>query len=514
MNVPVAGPAGGYGMGMTRSAPREVGGVPLIDARNAPPSDRDAPVVRTAAGRVRGFWRGDCATFTGIPYAAPPVGELAFRAPRPHPAWDGVRDATAQGATPQRGGTGATLIPEPSVPGSSTLNVNVFTPDPAPGADLPVLVYVHGGAYASGSIASPWYDGAAFARDGVVTVTLSYRIAFPGFGWVRGSEQNRGVRDWILALEWVQENIRSFGGDPSRVTLAGQSAGGGAVLTLLGIPAAHHLFHAAWCMSPTMSLIGRHEALALGDALAGSLDAPNSAAGFGGVDAGVLSRAQVPLVAASRGLGGLRRSVSSGLHLGPTVDGDLIDRPTLAALRGGSGRRIPLVIGSADDEFTMILDPYARYLRFVPAAPVLALLGLDASRSRAYRAANPDVNGTTARLGRYVSDMGFRRHVRRVGDAREASNTWGYRFSWRSPVRGWAFHCLDVPFFFDVLGAHGVAAVAGDDPPQALADEIHGSAVRFITSHAAGWATWPSARVFDEAPGTIAEGYAGVRPLG
>lgn len=500
-------------MVMIRSAPRLVGGVPLIDRRNSPASDREDPVVRTSAGRVRGFWRGDCATFTGIPYAAPPVGELAFRAPRPHPAWDGVRDATSQGATPQRGGTGATLIPEPSVPGTSTLNVNVFTPDPA--ADgLPVLVYIHGGAYASGSIASPWYDGAAFARDGVVTVTLSYRIAFPGFGWVHGSEQNRGVRDWILALEWVQENIRAFGGDPSRVTLAGQSAGGGAVLTLLGMPATHHLFHAVWCMSPTLSLIGRDEAEALGDALARALGAANSAEGLGSVDAGVLSRAQVPLVAGAGGLAGLRQSVASGLHIGPVVDGELIDRPTLAALRGGSGRGIPLVIGSADDEFTMVLDPYARYLRRVPAAPVLALLGLDGSRARAYRAATPDVRGTVERVGRYVSDMGFRRHVRRVGDARDPGNTWGYRFSWRSPTRGWAFHCLDVPFFFDVLGAHGVAAVAGDEPPHALADEIHGSAVRFIDSHAAPWAGWPETRVFDERSATVSAGYAGVRPLG
>jgi len=501
-------------MGMTRSAPRAVGGVPLIDARNAPASERAAPLVSTRSGRVSGFWRGDCATFTGIPYAAPPVGELAFRAPRPHRAWDGVRDATSQGATPQRGGTGTTLIPEPSVPGSSILNVNVFTPDPSPGADLPVLVYVHGGAYASGSIASPWYHGAAFARDGVVTVALSYRIAFPGFGWVRGTEQNRGVRDWILALEWVQENIRAFGGDPSRVTLAGQSAGGGAVLTLLGIPATHHLFHAAWCMSPTLSLIGRHEALALGDALAETLGVPNTATGLGSVDAGVLSRAQVPLVAGAGGLTGLRQTVADGLHLGPTVDGDLIDRPTLASIRGGSGRSVPLVIGSADDEFTMVLDPYARYLRFVPSALALAVLGLGGARGRAYRSENPEAHGTLERLGRYASDMGFRRHVRRVGDARAPENTWGYRFSWRSPARGWAFHCLDVPFFFDVLGAHGVPAVAGGNPPQALADEIHGSAVRFIESHSAPWAGWPETRVFDEPSRTISDGYAGVRPLG
>src|SRR5690606_17889359 len=202
--------------------------------RPAPP-----PEVRTRAGRVRGEWRGRAprtAAFLGIPYAEPPTGELRFAAPVPHARWDGVLDATAFGPTPQRGDSGITLIPEPSVPGDATLGVNVFTPAPDVSARLPVLVYVHGGGYTSGSPASPWYDGAAFARDGVVTVTLSYRLGFDGFGWFEGAPSNRGVRDWLLALEWVQENVAAFGGDPDRVTVAGQSAGGGAVLTLLGMP--------------------------------------------------------------------------------------------------------------------------------------------------------------------------------------------------------------------------------------------------------------------------------------
>ena len=130
--------------------------------------------VDTIAGRVRGHWRADpagpSAAFLGIPFAEAPIGDLRFAAPVPHAPWEGVRDATAFGATPQRGDPGVTLIPEPSVPGESTLNVNVFTPAPATDAALPVLVYIHGGGYFAGSPASPWYDGAAFNRDGVVTV--------------------------------------------------------------------------------------------------------------------------------------------------------------------------------------------------------------------------------------------------------------------------------------------------------------------------------------------------------
>ena len=138
----------------------------------------EAPVVTIAPGRVRGFWRGTpgtpgaSAAFLGIPFAQAPVGDLRFEAPVPPEPWDDIRDAVEYGATAQRGDPGITLIPEPSVPGDATLNVNVFTPVPGESdAALPVLVYIHGGGYTAGSPASPWYDGRAFNRDGVVTVT-------------------------------------------------------------------------------------------------------------------------------------------------------------------------------------------------------------------------------------------------------------------------------------------------------------------------------------------------------
>lgn len=492
-----------------------IGGVPLIDARNAPASDRADPVVRIDAGSVRGFWRGECATFVGVPYAAPPTGPAAFAAPRPHPAWDGVRDATCQGPTPQKGDHGVTLIPEPSVPGTSTLNVNVFTPDPSPDAGLPVLVYIHGGAYASGSLASPWYDGAAFARDGVVTVTISYRIAFAGFGWVEGSPQNRGLRDMLFALEWVQRHIRAFGGDPGRVTIAGQSAGAGAVITLLGLPPAQQLFHAAWGMSPSLAVIGADEARRLGADIARAAGSENRAEALGALGRGVLATAQKPFIAGDASLRGLRRTLEAGPRFGPVIDGDLVERPAISALRLGIGSDKPLALGALDDEFTMALDPYAAALRWIPSAPILALLGLSGSRRRAYRRANPDLRGSRRVVGRYATDMLFRRTVPRVADARP-ERTWAHRFSWPSPTRGWALHCLDVPFFFDVLGAHGAREIAGEDPPQELADEVHGSAVRFVADHAAPWAPWSdgrTARVFDVPPRDEQGAYAEVRPL-
>src|SRR6187402_1889411 len=235
----------------------------------------EAPVVTIAPGRVRGLWRGTpgtpgaSAAFLGIPFAQAPVGDLRFAAPVPPEPWKGTRDALEYGATAQRGDKGITLIPEPSVPGESTLNVNVFTP--APGqtdAALPVLVYIHGGGYTAGSPASPWYDGRAFNRDGVVTVSISYRLGFDGFGHIAGAPSNRAVRDWLAGLEWVRENIEAFGGDPDRVTIAGQSAGGGAVLTLLGMPGAQHLFHAVWALSGALGDIAPERAWALSARLA------------------------------------------------------------------------------------------------------------------------------------------------------------------------------------------------------------------------------------------------------
>jgi para-nitrobenzyl esterase len=245
--------------------------------------------ITTPKGRVRGVHRagGSCA-FLGIPFALPPVGDHRFAAPVPHPGWSGVLDATAYGATPQRKPlTEVTLIPEPSIPGdSSTLNVNVFTPDPDRGSGdgLPVLVWIHGGGFVAGSPASPWYDGAAFNRDGVVTVTVSYRLGFDGFGWVADAPANRGVLDWLCALEWVRDNISAFGGDPTRVTIAGQSAGGAAVLTLLGMDRAQHLFHAVACLSgPTMHITAA-AAEEFGRTLADRLGVPPTRAGLSAVD--------------------------------------------------------------------------------------------------------------------------------------------------------------------------------------------------------------------------------------
>ncbi|MFT4231684.1 MAG: carboxylesterase family protein [Leucobacter sp.] len=438
-----------------------------------------APAVATSSGAIRGFWQHPgIATFRGIPYAEAPVGELRFAAPRPRRRWSGVLEATEYGPTPQRGDTGITRIPEHSIPGEDTLSVNVTTPALDPESKLPVIVWIHGGGYVSGSPASPWYDGAAFARDGVVLVTLSYRLGFTGFGYIEGAVQNRGVLDWICALQWVRDHIASFGGDPSRVTVAGQSAGGSAVLTLLGAPAAVGLFHGAYGMSAAVADPSLKKAKHRSGRLARLAGVSPDLAGFSSLSETRILELQpkVTSPAPPHLLHDIRELLHDGLMIGPIVDGEIVVSEIETAVSQGPSARAPLVLGTTEDELT-------------------GLLGRPAD------AAHPSVK---QRIARHATEAVFHSWVPRIAAAREASPvagpTYSYRFSWHPAESPYAGHCIDVPFVFDRLEAPGVEQVAGANPPQELADAVHGGLVSFAKTLQPGWAPdtgdGPS-RVFD-----------------
>lgn len=486
------------------------------------------PVVATANGRVRGVWRTSpdgwrSAAFLGLPFAEPPIGGLRFAAPQPKAAWDGVLDCTAYGPTAQRGGDPANQgIPEPSIPGESTLNVNVFTPSPTTTMPaMPVLVWIHGGGFTAGSPASPWYDGRAFNRDGVVTVTLSYRLGFDGFGWVPGTPHNRGVLDWLLALEWVRANVAGFGGDPSRVTIAGQSAGGGAVLTLLGMPRAQHLFRSALCISGATADVTPSRAEAYAHRLAATAGVEATLTGFRSVSEEQLLAAQQKPV---RGRGrrdpfaGVRVVLDEGLPLGPMVDGDLVPDKAIGSIADGIGVAKPLLLGATDDEFSSALMGYRNVLRFVPTSFMLDRLGMARGPRAAYRAGNVSATGpgTVAAVGRYITDKVFRAPVVRVATARDASPTWAYRFARRSPASGLAVHCADLPYWFDCLDADRVDRLTSA-PPQRLADEMHAAAVRFVKDGDASWPVWTpttgEAMVFEEPSSVVEHAFRDVEPL-
>lgn len=457
------------------------------------PREDSPPLVRTTAGAVRGEWVDGAARFLGIPYAEPPFGELRFQSPVPRRPWEGVLDARQYGPTPQREAPGgATTIPEPSIPGDDILSVNVFTPRPGdPDAALPVLVWIHGGGYVSGSPASPWYDGRSFSRDGVVTVTLGYRLGFEGFGWLPDAPQNRGVRDWVLALEWVRDTIADFGGDPSRVTLAGQSAGGGAVMTLLTLPAAEGLFSQAVSVSGAPADISVDDARSKAEDIAGRLGVPLTAAAFAAVPEADLIAAQV-LGFEGRAMSNLVEvlaligELNGSLDLGPVVDGEYVVDTVENGIAAGRGSGVPLIIGATQDEFSGAFTALRDSVDLLPAHDVLTHLGVDGAIIDDFIACQPGRSSSRI-AGQYITDVMFRARIIDWMRLREGEPTWTYDFTWRSAVSGLAEHCIDVPFLFDVLDAEGVERVLGHEPPAALADAVHGAWVRFLESGDPGW---------------------------
>ncbi|MFF0752826.1 carboxylesterase/lipase family protein [Streptomyces sp. NPDC004267] len=466
------------------------------------------PLVATTRGPVRGERRADgSCRFLGIPYAQPPVGPLRFAAPVPPEPWTEPLDATAYGPTAQRRPFAeVTTIPEPSIPGDGVLNLNVFTPGTDHGAGLPVLVWIHGGGYLAGSAASPWYDGAAFNRDGVVLVSLGYRLGIEGFLHLDDAPDNRGVRDWIAALEWVRDNIARFGGDPAKVTIAGQSAGGGAVQTLLAVPSARGLFRAVLSVSgAVMRPDGPEVARAVSRLFTARTGRPATAAALRDLSDDELLDLQDRLGEP----GPDREGLPPMLSLAPFADGELIPEPVLDALtRGDAGDGVPLMLGFTAHEFNMIPGPGDG-----PDGPPLPLLlgrlGLTEDRAAAfaetYAAAAP-----SGLFGQALTDVTFRAPSLAVADARAARSqpTWLYQFDWTSPVNGQAYHCLDLPFAFDLLDAEGVEAAAGPTPPKELADALHRAWVRFVTDGDPG-ADWPAytattraTRIWDAPPRT------------
>ncbi|RDI53304.1 carboxylesterase/lipase family protein [Nocardia mexicana] len=455
------------------------GAVTLAACSGTSEQDSMPDVVRTAHGPVRGQRRETGVAFLGIPFARPPAGELRFAAPAPPAPWTDTLDCTRYGPTAQRKQLSTvTTIPEPSIPGDAVLNLNVFTPDPSPDAKLPVLVWIHGGGFVAGSPASPWYDGAAFNRDGVVLVSVGYRLGIEGFLQIDGAPDNRAVLDWIAALRWVRDNIASFGGDPEKVTVAGQSAGGGAVWALMAAPAARDLFRAGICVSGAVTQPNdRATAAAAAESFTRITGVPATAAALRDMSGDQLQQLQDKL--SPPGPGGANPAT---LQLAPFADGTLIPEPTPALLASGATADIPLLIGFTRHEFNMAAA--AQHISDAEAPAALAAMGVDSATLDAYRVAYPGV-GASELLGQIMSDMIIRGPSYRVAEdhARRGRPTWLYEFTWTSTApdyRGTAAHCLDLPFAFDLLHAQGVTAAEGDAPPQPLADAMHAAWVSFV----------------------------------
>ncbi|TGJ95272.1 carboxylesterase, partial [Actinotalea fermentans ATCC 43279 = JCM 9966 = DSM 3133] len=239
--------------------------------------------VVTGKGAVEGTVADGVERFLGVPYAAPPFRTRRFASLEPAEPWDGVRDATRYGATsPQSPYPGALgeLLPTVRIDGEDVLHVNVWTPAVRGPELLPVLVWVHGGSLAHGSNALAGYDGTRFAQDGVVFVGVNYRLGAEGFSVLDGAPRNLGLADQLAALAWVQDEVAAFGGDPRRVTLAGQSAGGNTVAAILAHPSAPGLVARAIVQSGPLSAQPATRAGRITRAMGKDLAVPTTSAGF------------------------------------------------------------------------------------------------------------------------------------------------------------------------------------------------------------------------------------------
>ena len=463
-------------------------------------------LLSTRTGVLRGMVDGGAGLvrFRGVPYAAAPVGRLRFEAPEQHPGWEGVREATAPGPTPLLPPASQTSsIPEPPTPGEEILNLNITAPLEVPGP-LPVYVWIHGGGYVSGTPNGGWFDGAALARSGAVVVSITYRLGFEGFGHLPGAPDNRGLLDCLAALRWVQEEIAGVGGDPARVTLGGQSAGGGLVLALLSSPAARGLFRAAVVHSAPLPDIHPDGAARLGARISREHGVEYSAQEWRSLSREQLAAADRRLEESTvwSSLAQLHRTLArtgSLTPLGPIVGTELLPDP-LTALAEPDAR--PMLIGTTRHEFNLATTLLEQTLGSLAPTPVLGAAGLPAPLARAYPRAYPG-RSAAALLGQALTDRAFRMTALHVAAARVHAGApvgvWDFRWH---PPEGIARHCIDLPFAWHVLGGERVDRIAGASPPLALARQMSGDIAAFVHSAVVPWPRYrpeePVAKVYDE----------------
>lgn len=422
---------------------------------SSPSHAEQAPVVDAPAGRAEGRFEGGVNVFKGLPYALPPVGPARWKAPRPAPMWSGVRDATRFGpaCVQPKSPPGNIYADDPASMSEDCLSLNVWAPKDA--RKTPVMVWIHGGALATGASSEAIYDGAKLAARGIVVVSINYRLgvlgylAHPGLSAESplGISGNYGLLDQIEALRWIQRNIAAFGGDPSRVTIAGESAGGLSVMYLMVSPAARGLFSQAIAESAYMistpdlkqRRFGQMSAEEAGSTLASRLHAPDIAA-LRAMDAETLTKA----------------TGAAGFAPFGAIDGQILPHQLVEVFDRGEQAPVPLLAGFNSGEI--------RSLRMLaPAAPASAAaydaivreryLDLAGDYLKLYPPANLNESVLAAtRDGMY--GWTAERLVRK--QAASGASTFLYVFDHGFPAADAAglhgFHASEVPYVFGTLG--------------------------------------------------------------
>jgi para-nitrobenzyl esterase len=461
-----------------------------------------SPIVQTNHGPVAGSTTGPVHVFRGIPYARPPVGELRWRPPEEPRPWTSPLDASSFGPVAPQNPSPLEMILGTDKPEQSEacLRLNVWTPGLDDGR-RPVLVWVHGGAFVTGTGSTPWYDGTRLAAAGdVVVVTINYRLGALGFlelgelGDERYAESgNCGILDQVAALQWVRANASSFGGDPSQVTVFGESAGAMSVATLLALPAARGLFSRAILQSGAGAHVApRDKAERVTRDLLAEL-------GMTPADAGNLVDVPVDRLLAAQG-----RVVDRSwpnLAFTPVVDGVSLPRAPQDELRDGSAAEVEVLIGTNLDEMRLfsLMDPrLAEIDEATLEHRAASVFGSTAAKAvEVYRRSRPDVplgDVWTAVL----TDQVFRIPAIRVAEAQSMHQprTYMYLFTWPTPIFGGKLascHALELPFVFDNLDKPGAGVFTGDGAErQDLAGRMSEAWIAFARNGASDIASLPA----------------------
>jgi len=437
---------------------------------------KPGPIVTTTAGKVRGASGDGVHVFKGLRYGAD-TGPLRFMPPQPPKPWTGVVDALAYGAAaPQGKGEDGEALSE------DCLFLNVWTPatgkNLADGKKRPVMFYIHGGAYNTGSGASPWYDGTKLARRGdVVVVTVNHRLNAFGYLYLArlfddpsvADSGNVGQMDLVLALRWVRDNIAAFGGDPGNVMLFGQSGGGAKIATLMAMPAAKGLFHRAATMSGQQVTA------------AGPFNATRRAKGF--IDKlGITDLASLRALPADQMLAGLKAvdpiAGSGGVYMGPVLDERSLTRHPFFPDATPLSLDVPMMCGNTHDE-TRGFVGFDKSLMDMTWEQVVAKLpgqfnariDIDpATVVAAYREIYPNYTPSDVYFAASTAGRSWKAAIIQAEErARAGAPAWVYQLDWRSPKDGgiWgAPHTLDIPLVFGNLDAPGVITGTG---PEAVA---------------------------------------------
>ena len=456
------------------------------------------PEIRTAVGVLRGSREAGLAVFRGVRYAEPPVGALRFAAPRPVRGWAGVRAALSYGPPPPQPSAFGTDGPAREAVGDDWLSLNVWSPDPAPGAGLPVLVWIPGGGYVIGSSSLPEFDGGRLAANGVVVVTLNYRLGMEGFAQIDGAPANRGLLDQVAALHWVRENIRAFGGDPNRVTVFGESAGGGSVAALLAMPRAAGLFRRAVAQSVPGTFFSPELAADIAAACAAELGVRPTAADLSAVEPSRLCGAGEAVSAKiGRWTDRWGPITHRPIPFAPVVDGDVLPATPWDALANGAGRNVDLLVGHTRDEHRLfsLIDGVLGQVTEEQAETALRVLAPGPDGARRYREAFPAAG--PEKLYELVNgDWLFRMPTLHLAEAHAADGggrTHVYELTWVAPGMGGilgACHGLDVPLVFGNLSSGGPGLLIGETPSaeaEALSARIRAAWTAFAADGEPGW---------------------------